>query len=115
MEEEGGRHNMMYYHTLYKAYKGRNACYRRGKYWRQFEPYCFEIDEQNRLAYAINRFYKKLGQDRDVGWIAYPENTTRRIYLYNDDTRPFDSMKDCKRYSIAYSDVNNAYCIKTDW
>ena len=106
----------MGYEEIYTSYKGRSACSRRGAYWRQHEPYCFLVDKEKKVAYALNRYYKRIGQDRDVGWINYPDvDGTDRIYLYNDGTRPFDNMKYCRDYITKVEDVKAHYRIVYDW
>lgn len=80
----------MDYLDLYRSYKGKFACSKRGEYWRQFEPYCVLLNEESNEMYTLNRFYKKLGQPKYTEWIQYPVHTTT-IYLYDDGTKPFDS------------------------
>jgi hypothetical protein len=57
--------------------------------WRENMPYVVEINKDTRELYYINRGYQYI----NIGTKLNPHNWTNneRIYLYNDDTRPWDN------------------------
>lgn len=102
----------MDYNTLYDSFgKGRKADTKRAMYWRQYEPYCFLIDEDHKVAYPINRFYKKIGQPRETEYIYYPHHT-RMQWLYKDGKQPYFSKSDCSTYSQVVKDIYTKYQVK---
>lgn len=103
---------------MYRSYRGKNADAHRGEYWRQYEPYCFLLNREKKVAYPLNRFYKQIGQPKDVGWIEYPEHDNGRegrIYLYNDGSQPFKSLNDCRVYIEKIQQVMNEFELKYSW
>lgn len=103
---------MDYYNHLYDLFKGKTT--QRADYWRCYQPYCFLLDEDNKKAYPVNRFYKQLTQPKGAGFISYPPHTTK-IWVYTDDRRPFDSKINCAAFARAVIDIYNYYEVVHHW
>jgi hypothetical protein len=98
--------------ALYNSFgKGRKAETNRADYWRQYEPYCFLIDEDAQVAYPINRFYKQLGQPRETKYICYP-HYTHMLYVYRDGIQPFFSKQNCIEYNRVIDDIHKTYKVE---
>lgn len=80
------------------------------KHYRLHEPYAFDLSEDLRLAYPLNRHYTFVGCQPGVHRPT-PPSVTRRVYLYGYRTEPWLSRAHAQAYDVKRTEIERLYTI----
>lgn len=90
--------------------------------WKVCNVYQFLIDEDTKIAYPLNRYYKNLGNLRTT-IIRYPDGAKNGPYMYNDETNPSPYrgtprsklLKLSEMYSAEIARIEQKYTVQCEW